>query len=254
MRTGRDHYSDIYTTQLNAEAKWLRIGAIEKANSIERLILPRIAHPGRVIELGAGTGAIISELQRRNFADVYVAVDYSPDAAEYMRRNLTNVEILRADIVQEPISGAFDVVIVSHVLEHLEFPDIFLAALVRHLEFRWLVIECPLEDLPASRLKNRFRNKYSNIAGHVQFFNPESLSMLVSGHVSIVDRRRYASWASAETVRFVAQKDGLPRHKRWIKHLTMGALPRLMGPIWERYWIGNYALLCQKKAPLINDC
>jgi SAM-dependent methyltransferase len=248
MRTGRDHYSDIYATQLEAEAKWLRVGAIEKANSVERLILPRIAHPRRVIELGAGTGAIIAELQRRNFADVYVAVDYSADAVEYMRRNLPKVEILRADIVQEPISGTFDVVIVSHVLEHLESPDVFVAALVRHLEFRWLVIECPLEDLPASRFKNRFRDKHANLAGHVQFFNPESLSMLVGRHVSIVNSRRYASWASAETVRFLAQKDGLPRHKRWIKHLTMGVLPRLLGPIWERYWVGNYALLCQKSA------
>jgi SAM-dependent methyltransferase len=93
MRTGHDHYSNIYATQLEAEAKWLRVGAIEKANSIERLILPRIAHPVCVIELGAGTGAIIAELQRRNFADGYLAVDYSPNAVEYMKRNLTNVEI-----------------------------------------------------------------------------------------------------------------------------------------------------------------
>jgi hypothetical protein len=81
---------------VSAKVRLSDVGAIEKANSVERLILPRIAHPGRVIELGAGTGAIITEWERRNFADVYVTVDYSPDA-EYMKRNLTNVEILRAD-------------------------------------------------------------------------------------------------------------------------------------------------------------
>ncbi len=103
MRTGRDQYSAIYGAQLEAEAKWLAIGAVEKANSIERLVLPRISRPKRIVELGAGTGAIIAELQRRNFADVYVAVDYSTDATHYMKRNLTNVEVLRADIVEEPI-------------------------------------------------------------------------------------------------------------------------------------------------------
>jgi methylase of polypeptide subunit release factors len=82
---------------VSAKVRLSDVGAIEKANSVERLILPRIAHLSRVIELGAGTGAIIAESQRRNFADVYRAVDYSPDAAEYMKRNLTNVEILRAD-------------------------------------------------------------------------------------------------------------------------------------------------------------
>ena len=80
-----------------AKVRLSDVGAIEKANSVERLVLPRIAHPRRVIELGAGTGPIITELERRNFADVYVAVDYSPDAAEYMKRNLTNIEIFRAD-------------------------------------------------------------------------------------------------------------------------------------------------------------
>jgi hypothetical protein len=68
-RTGRDQYSAIYSAQLEAEAKWLAIGAVEKANSIERLVLQRISHPRRIVELGAGTGAIIAELQRRNFAD-----------------------------------------------------------------------------------------------------------------------------------------------------------------------------------------
>jgi hypothetical protein len=65
--TGRDQYSAIYGAQLEAEANWLAIGAVEKANSIERLVLPRISHPKRIVELGAGTGGIIAELQRRNF-------------------------------------------------------------------------------------------------------------------------------------------------------------------------------------------
>jgi hypothetical protein len=123
-----------------------------------------------------------------------------------MKRNLTNVAVLRADIVEEPVYGAFDVVVVSHVLEHLESPDKFLAALIRNLDFRFAVIECPLEDLAASRVKNLFRNRYENRAGHVQFFNRRTLSAVIRRHLNIVDSRHYASWASAETVRFLATK------------------------------------------------
>ena len=67
MQSGRDHYSAVYSAQLEAEAKWLAIGAVEKANSIERLVSPRISHPKRIIELGAGTGAIVAEFSAPEF-------------------------------------------------------------------------------------------------------------------------------------------------------------------------------------------
>jgi hypothetical protein len=44
-----------------------------------------------------------------------------------MKRNLTKVEILPAYIVQEPVAGTFDVVIVSHILEYLESPGVSLS-------------------------------------------------------------------------------------------------------------------------------
>jgi SAM-dependent methyltransferase len=246
MTTGRDHYSGIYATQLDAEARWLAIGAVEKANSIERLVLPHLSHPHRIVELGAGTGAIVAELQRRGFADSYLAVDFSADATRYMEENLSGVDVLRADIVEEPISGKFDLVIVSHVLEHLEDPHRFLAAMVRNIDFRFAVIECPLEDLLASRLKNRLRDRRRNLAGHVQFFTRRSFMELVSAHLKIVNLRHYTSSASTQTVTFLSNKDGLSRPQRWIKHLTMSVLPHIAGPVWKRYWVGNCALLCRK--------
>src|SRR6266487_1170081 len=45
---------------------------------------------------------------------------------------------------------------------------------------------------------------------------------------------------------FSRQQRCSPLHKQWNKHLTLGVLPRVGAPLWKRYWICNYALLCQK--------
>jgi hypothetical protein len=102
------------------------------------------------------------------------------------------------------------------------------------VEFDWLVIECPLEDLIASRIKNKFRDRLRNAAGHVQFFTPVSLRELVGRFVEIVDFRHYSFWAPPKVVEFLARKDRLSRGSRWLKHLTMGVFPRTMSPLWKR--------------------
>jgi SAM-dependent methyltransferase len=182
MKTGRDYYANIYASQLDAEAKWLAIGAVEKANSVELLVHPRLTKPLTVMELGAGTGAIIAELQRRKFAANYIAVDYSGEACEYMRSKLHNVTVAQADIVTERIPDKADVVLLSHVIEHLEEPEALLSAVANNVSFEWLVIECPLEDLAISRFKNLIRDRKQNLAGHVQFFTEASLRDLIGRH------------------------------------------------------------------------
>lgn len=247
MTTGRDYYANIYASQLDAEARWLAFGAVEKANSVELLVRPRLPKPNTVMELGAGTGAIISELQRRKFAANYIAVDFAGEACEYMRNHLHDVTVAQADIVTEHIPDKADVVLLSHVIEHLENPEQLLSAVADNVSFEWLVIECPLEDLPASRFKNLFRDRRQNLAGHVQFFTAASLRNLISRHFTIVDHRYYAPWCPHQVVSFIAEKDHLSSARRLIKWFTMAIGPRFMAPLWKRVWLGNYALLCKKK-------
>ena len=247
MKSGRDYYANIYASQLEAEAKWLAFGALEKANSVELLVHRRLTKPITVLELGAGTGAIIAELQIREFATNYIAVDYSPEACGHMRKNLRGVTVIQADIVTERIPEAADVVLLSHVLEHLEDPATLLSAVAKNVSFEWIVIECPLEDLALSRFKNLFRDKKQNLAGHVQFFTAASLCALISQHFNIVDYRHYAPWYPSQVVSFIAEKDQLSTSSRIIKQVTMDVGPRYMASVWKRLWLGNYAVLCKKK-------
>jgi SAM-dependent methyltransferase len=247
--SGRDYYANIFSTQLDDEAKFLAIGAIEKVNSIEQLLAEQGVRAESVLELGAGSGAIIAELQRRSFARRYIALDYSSAACQYMQEHLSEVDIRCADIVHEPVRDNVDVVVLSHVLEHLEQPETMLRRLVENVGFDWAVIECPLEDLIASRVKNLFRDRYRNIAGHVQFFTAASLRALVGRHLDIVRFRHYAPWTPPEAVAFIGRKDRLPEPARLVKYLTMHLLPKTLGPLWKHVWLGNYAMLCRKKHP-----
>ena len=116
--SGRDHYAGIYASELDAEAQWLRYGAADKVDSIAQLLSRAQLVPKRVLELRCGTGAVISECQRRGLGQHFTAIDYSAEAIDYLKARSSGIECIQADI-NDPlvqIEGHFDVVIFSHVL------------------------------------------------------------------------------------------------------------------------------------------
>lgn len=247
VTSGKDHFRLLYQTELEQEAEWLRRGAVEKVNSIEDLLRRNGIKPRKLLELGCGTGAVIAECQRRNLAASYVGVDYAPEAIDYLRRNSAGIEATQADITSPGfhMSEPFDVVVLSHVLEHLESPATFLRAVKDSLRFSYVVIEVPLEDLIAGRAKSLVRDRMANKAGHVQFFTARSLELLVgSSGFRVIDRRTYVPVLDAETVRFVSDKDGLPEHRYLLKLLTSSHLPGMLGPLWKHLYYAHHAVLC----------
>lgn len=245
---GKEHYRRLYTEGLELEARWLEWGARDKTDSIEYLLARHDLRPESLIELGAGTGAIIAECQRRGLAREFWAVDYAPSAVSYIRETLPDVHVRAADITAPGFSLGrhFDVVVLSHVIEHLEEPDRILGAL-RRMDFGVCVLEVPLDDLPVSRLKNRFRNRLTNAAGHVRFFTGASFEALVRANgLEILDRRRYAPVTPIAALRFQGRKDGWGPLRLMITLLTANLLPSLLGPLWSRLYWGSYATLCRK--------
>src|SRR5437660_1483726 len=119
--TGRDHFDSLYQTQIESEAEWLRHGAEEKANSVESLLSRNNIKPRSLLELGCGTGALIIELQKRQVAVEFTGVDFSAIALDYLRRNSDGIAVLQADLTsQDSPKGKYDVIVSSHVIEHLE--------------------------------------------------------------------------------------------------------------------------------------
>ncbi len=245
--SGRDFYSSLYRSGLEGEAAWLRYCALDKADSVEWLLRRHRLHSKSLCELGCGTGAIICELQRRCVAQEYTAIDYSVEAIEYLKKRSNGIHCIAADITDNAfkIASDVDVVVLSHVIEHLEDPLSFLRSDALRVHARHIIVEVPLEDLWFGRFKNLFRDRLVSDSGHVQFYTPSSFrNCLVEGGWRVIDDRRYIPFHSAEIIQFLRQKDNLSGVRSAVK--TAGSyLSRLTYPVWERAYYAHYAVLCQ---------
>lgn len=243
--SGRDHYADLYRSDLAREAEWLRRTAGPKADSVADLLRQAGLTPGSVLEVGAGTGAVIGALREREIGEAHYAVDFSTDAIDELRRSAPSIRATVADVTEtsDPFGeGPYDVVVASHVIEHLEEPEPFLRAL-RDVPLKHLVAEVPLEDLPAGRLKARFKDRSVNPAGHVQFFTRRSfVDLLEQSGWRVLDVRVYAPVLEAEAFRHAY---GSASHgRRVVKRLTERWLPRVLGPAWTTLYHAHCAALC----------
>jgi SAM-dependent methyltransferase len=244
---GKEIYIEKYRNDLEDEARWLEYGAVFKANSVETLLQHHRIRPHTLLELGSGTGAVIRECQKRGLADEYFAVDASEEAIAWARDRSPGIECVVADITDPAatLPKAVDVVVLSHVLEHLENPREFLASLRERMQFTWLIAEVPLEDLLASRLKNLIRDRTKNTAGHVQFFTQKSfLELLARAGFEVDESLRYALIYGKEMLEWQLNRLSPPRGKRMVMRMTQRHLPRTLEPLWVRFYYAHFAALC----------
>jgi len=246
--SGKAHFTQLYRSELAEEARWLEYGAALKGNSVEFLLARNGILPESLLELGCGTGAVVRECQRRSIAGAYTGVDYSPEALDYLAAHSTGIRTFRADITADgfTLDGHYDVVLLSHVLEHLEEPLRALRNALHRTRCGYIIAEVPLEDLPASRLKNLFRDRRRNSAGHVQFFTRASFRALMRATpLTILDERSYVPILPAEGYDLVQERAGLSPLSAWLKSVSARYVARVLGPLWRRLYYAHYAVLCR---------
>jgi SAM-dependent methyltransferase len=246
--SGRDHYDSLFQSQLANEAEWLDRTAGNKADSIQLLLRRHGVDCSTMLELGCGTGSVIRECQRRGLADRFVAVDYSSAAIEYLRAHSSGIETQVADVTHPSfgLTEAVDVVVLSHVIEHLEQPIPFLESLQK-IDFRYLIAEVPLDDLIMGRLSSLGKkDRTQNSAGHVQFFTASSFDRLLrAGGFELMASRRYVQLLDPSTIRFVCRKNK-SSHLTYAKMLVGRYLRLAAGPLWSHFFSANYAVLSQR--------
>ncbi len=147
---------------------------------IERNSL-RTTQPLRVLDAGCGDGINMSVLEtilvKRGFEAQIVGSDYNSVRLSRARDNGRR-PVVEADLRQTPFaSGSFDVVLCSHVLEHIREDVAAMHELARVVKPGGLVIVAvPNEGCAAARLRNHvIQRSILRTTDHVQFYTTDTL-------------------------------------------------------------------------------
>jgi ubiquinone/menaquinone biosynthesis C-methylase UbiE len=218
------------------ESEWCRLGAIDKADNIVRLCR-NVPHTS-ILDVGAGEGSILNRLAELGFGETHTAVEVSESGVEAIRsRSLpTLVECRWFDGERIPfVDGAFDLAVLSHVIEHVENPRKLLYEAKRVA--RRVFVEVPLEHnllLP--------RDFVADDLGHINAYTSKTVRRLVQSCgfevlAQIVTNR------SRETYEY--HGDRLGGLKYWIKELALRVSPGVATAIWTYHG----SLLCGPSPP-----
>ncbi len=161
-------YDDAYSHQgerAQLYARWRALGAKGKADHVTSLCAQGSIHPRSTLEVGCGDGALLSELRARGFGGALHGVEITEAAVRIAsaRAEIDSVQLYDGAHLPAP-DGAYELGIVSHVLEHVPDPATLLAEVARVCGA--VVMEVPLEDnLSAKRTGKR---KHADEVGHLQ--------------------------------------------------------------------------------------
>jgi 2-polyprenyl-3-methyl-5-hydroxy-6-metoxy-1,4-benzoquinol methylase len=247
MTESASAYEVIYRNGLAAEAEWLQLGGTAKAESVDSLTAPLLRPFATLCEMGCGTGAVLEDCMRRGLARNYIGVDSSAEALEWLwDRQHHAVRLVQHDLeAGAPDLGTpVDLMVLSHVLEHLGKPQGLLASL--HNKCSWLVAEVPLENQPLPRALAWIRSKilgrprHHNLAGHVQFFSKRSFCrLMVSTGWTIVSERTYLAYSKA-AILYGARRNGSPLWRSFAPYFAVKLLGRRAA---TRLFCVHYAVL-----------
>ena len=143
-------YAHGYTAADPAEGerlgRWRALGARGKAAHVEALLAGAGLHPRAVVEIGCGDGALLAALAARGVGEALDGFELSEEAAALARgRAVPGVRRVAAyDGAHIPAAdGAYDLAVLSHVIEHVPDPVALLREAGRVAAH--VAVEVPLE-------------------------------------------------------------------------------------------------------------
>jgi SAM-dependent methyltransferase len=168
---------------LRLQEKALRDAGFEE---LETALKRPNAPPPRVLDLGCATGALLEKLRDRGW--VCAGVEISP-SAEYARHE-RGLDVRQTSLEETRFSDeSFDLVLASHLIEHLNDPAAFVREVRRVLApgGRFLVTTPNIAGFQARLFRGRWR---SAIFDHLYLFSIKTLSALLRQSGFAVERVR----------------------------------------------------------------
>ncbi len=159
----------------------------------------KIENP-EVLEVGCGDGHLADILTEKIHGTKYHGFDLDEEIVNEAKANCPKVSFSVGSVYEMPEyrNRKTDIIIVSEVLEHLEFPEKALTQL-QALQTEFYLFSVPNE--PIWRILNLLRFKYiknlGNTPGHLQHWGKNSFKKLLSSYFEIVDFKRIFPWSMA---------------------------------------------------------
>ena len=222
--------------------RWRQLSARGKADHATELCSRAGLSPASVVEIGCGDGALLAELGARGLSGELHGFEVSEEAAQIARsRGVPGLaEVTVYDGVSLPAAdGAFDLAILSHVLEHVPDPVALLREAARVSSA--VLVEVPLEDNLSARRASK-RTGAAEI-GHLQALDRAAVRSMV-GEAGLEVQQELADPLPIEVHTFFAPS-GARRVRAGIKGGVRRALFSVAPGVAERAFTLHYACLCR---------
>lgn len=239
-------YEDAYTRDEREAARysrWRALGAVGKADHVVELCARAGLEPAGVLEIGCGDGALLSELARRGFGEHRAGVEIAQAAVAIARARPGVDRVELYDGHRLPFAdGAFDVGVLSHVLEHVPDPPALLAEASRACGV--VIVEVPLEaNWSAARAGRR---AHAGEIGHLHTLDRDAARAIVAS-AGLELELELEDPLPLEVHRFfaVSRAERLAATAKWS---LRSSLHRLAPGLARRAFTLHYACLCRLPA------
>lgn len=240
LKTAYDNYYE------NNDETWRMLGAKYKVEHIFEVCKGYTFN--KVLEVGAGDGVILQLLAQRGFATEYHAVELSASGVERIKeRNITSVKSVQEfDGYHLPFADdSMDLIILTHVLEHVEHERLLLRELKRVAKM--VVIEVPRDY----RFGVDTRIKHFLAYGHINMYTPTSLRYLLAteGLEVVKDLTDTIAPEVTEFYTYVTlkkPKNFITSLKINLEHNVKKIAASVFGKKMEEKFANYYTVLCKK--------
>jgi ubiquinone/menaquinone biosynthesis C-methylase UbiE len=145
-----------------------------KRRLIHQFINKLFTNPGKVLDLGAGTGKILSELESKDWQ--VQGIDSSPQAIKWSKKR--GVKLKLADSAKQPLPfppNYFDLILVLDFLEHLQSESKTLSNINKVLKpSGYLIITVPANP--------RLYSYWDKMLGHYRRYDKITLQKILKDH------------------------------------------------------------------------
>ena len=239
-------YEDAYTrepAEAALYARWRALGAVGKAEHVISLCVRAGVRPSSTLEIGCGDGALLCELRRRGFGGRLSGVEITEAAVAIARARPEIDSIELYDGLHLPAAdGAYELGVLSHVLEHVRDPVALLEEAARAC--RAVLVEVPLEANWSARRAGK--RAHAAEVGHLQRLDRRAIREIVARAGLWIDVELDDS-LPLEVHRFFAVTAGA-RATGTAKWAVRSALHRLAPSLARRAFTVHYACLCRPQA------